>query len=104
MSTLFSIITNSQILKWAFGYSFTISSLAFAEAEFTNSDFFNSILHAIPSKVAMVLGILYGVVVLLGKVSSEWKKHQLNILEVKKSKELVEQEEIRTEKQRTENE
>ncbi|CAL2095862.1 protein of unknown function [Tenacibaculum sp. 190524A02b] len=95
---MITLITNSTILKYAFGYSLTISSLAFIEQELTQVDFFTTILNAIPSKTAMILGIVYGVVILLGRVSKEWKQHVLNIQEIKKGKEEVEQETIITDR------
>ncbi|CAL2077746.1 protein of unknown function [Tenacibaculum sp. 190524A02b] len=95
---MITVITNSTLLKWIFGYSFTLSSLAFIEQEFTQTDFFLQIQNAIPSKIAMILGIVYGIVILLGRVSKEWKQHVLNIQEIKKGKEEVEQETIITDR------
>ncbi len=102
MTTIITFISNSTLLKWLFGYSFTLSSLSFVEQEFTNQDFFTGILNQMPSKLAMGLGIIYGVVIVLGKISKEWKQHKLNLQDVKKDRELLEQEELRTEKQRKE--
>ena len=55
-----------------------------------------------PSKIAVILGVIYGIVVLLGRISKEWKQHRLNIQEINRGSELLEQEELRTEKQRKE--
>ncbi len=100
MTSIISLISNSTILKWFFGYSFSISSLAFIEQEFTNQDFFTGMLNQIPSKIAMFLGIVYGIVIVLGRISKEWKQHNLNLQEIKKGNEILEQEELKTEKQR----
>lgn len=94
--TTLSAIVNKTWLKCCFGYSFSISSLAFLEQEFTEGDYFSNILDAIPSKVAMILGIAYGLVVLLGKISNVYKQHALNMQEIKKGQEKVEQEKIET--------
>ncbi|CAL2077808.1 hypothetical protein [Tenacibaculum sp. 190524A02b] len=95
---MITLITNSTILKYAFGYSVTISSLAFIEQELTQIDFFTTILNAIPSKIAVVLGIIYGVAIIFGKGSKEWKQHSLNVQEVRIGKEKLKQETIKTER------
>ncbi len=102
MTTLFSLISNSPVLKYLFGYSFGLSSLAIIEQQFTQADYFQNLLNQVPSQIAVVLGVIYGIVVLLGRISKEWKQHMLNVQEVTKGKELIEQEELRTEKQRKE--
>lgn len=92
-----------------FGYSFSLSSLALIEQQFTNEKFFNDILNAIPSKIAVALGVVYGFAMVFSKLSKVWKDHQINRGEVlihknkvKEAQEHLEQEEIKTEKQRKE--
>ncbi|GAA4272032.1 hypothetical protein U6A24_11025 [Aquimarina gracilis] len=97
MTAIIAYISKSTILKYAFGYSFFVSSATIIEQEFTNQDFFTRILHAIPSKIIVALGIVYGVVIVAKKISDAWKGHQINRLEVKQKREEVEQVEIDTE-------
>ena len=100
---MITIITKNILLKCIYGYSFGLSSLALLEQQFTNEDFFNNILNAVPSKFAVALGIVYGLVILLSKMSKAWKDHQINRTEVslykvkvKQAEELLEQEGINT--------
>jgi uncharacterized membrane protein len=79
-----------------------MGTITYFETEFTQNDFFKSIQDQIPSKIAMILGVFYGVIVVLGRLSKEWKQHKLNIQEIKKGRESLEQEGIRTKKQRKE--
>jgi hypothetical protein len=92
----------NYISKIAFGFSFSISSLAIVEQNFTQGDFFTNILNQIPSMIAVILGVSYGVIIVFGRASKEWKQHKLNIQEVKKGEEKVEQEEIITNQKRKE--
>ena len=107
MTSLIALITKSTLLKWVFGYSFYLSSFALIEQQFTNKDFFNDILNAVPSKFAVALGIIYGSVILLSKISNAWKEHQINKTEVsihkvkvKEAEELLEQQELNTDEKR----
>ena len=102
MTTLFSLISNSSILNYLFGYSFGVGSLAIIEGQLTHTDFFQNLLNLLPSQMAVILGVVYGIVIVLGRISKEWKQHRLNVQEVTKGKELIEQEELRTKKQRQE--
>ncbi|CAM1370269.1 hypothetical protein TPENAI_60829 [Tenacibaculum litopenaei] len=104
MTSILTIVTDKAIivLNWVFGYSFGLSSLVLLEGSFTSEDFFHSLLSKPPSKVTVVIGSIYGVVRVLGAVSKEWKQHRLNIQAVQKGQEQVEQEELKTEKQRKE--
>ena len=102
MTSIFTLISNSSISRWFFGYSFSISSLAFIENKFMESDYFQNIINQMPSKIAVVLGVISGIAYCLGRISKEWKQHKLNIQDVKKGEELLEQEELRTEIKRKE--
>ena len=104
---MLTLITKSTLLKWVFGYSFSLSSIALIEQQFTNEVFFNNILNAVPSKFAVVLGIIYGCIIVFSKFSKALKEHQINRTEVsihkvkvKQAQELLEQEEINTDEKR----
>jgi len=99
---MISLITQSVLLKYAFGYSFSLAILSFFEQNLGGGDFFTKILNAIPSRIVAVLGIIYGISLVAKQISDTWKNHQLNKLTVKKEIEHLEQEEITTEKQRQE--
>ena len=104
---MLTLIAKNIILKWVFGYSFVLSSIALIEQKFTNEEFFNNILNAVPSKVAVVLGIGYGCVILFTKFSKAWREHEVNKsevslskLKVKQAEELLEQEGLNTDSKR----
>ena len=62
-----------------------------------------SMIHSMPSKWASYLGIIYGVVIVLKKISETWKSHQINRNDVLLAKELYKQRKIETEQKRFSN-
>ena len=101
---IISWIINNSALKYAFGYSFTLSSFSIVEQQVTHGgeDFFTSILQGIPSQVIMFLGIIYGLALVGKQVSGLIKQIKLDSLEVHKAKEKLNQEEIETASQQKE--
>lgn len=64
------------------------------------SDFVDTIISSVPTKVAGYLGILYGLAIVVKKGSEAWKAHQLHRYEVKKAKQLWQQGEMDTAKKK----
>ncbi len=105
MKTILTTFTNITLFKWAFGYA--------CVAEFANvvtqngtetGDFVDNILNTIPSQVTVYLGIVYGVTIILIKLSNAWKTHYLNRYEVKTAKENYHIKEIEVDKLENETE
>lgn len=96
MLSILSIIANQTWLKYCFGYSFSISSIALIEQNLGEGDFFTRILQGVPSKVIVVLGIIYGVALVGRQVSTLIKQIKIDNLEVKQAKEKLNQEKIET--------
>jgi hypothetical protein len=99
MFSIISGITKISILKWAFGYScvaqfFNLITQSGTEA----GDFVNNILSSIPSQVAGYLGVIYGVAIVVKKVSEVWKQHHLDRYEIKMARENFHIKEIETKK------
>ena len=90
------LIIKNYILKTAFGYSFALPFLAFFEKQFSEGDFFQNLLNAIPSKIVVVLGIIYGVAIVFKQISKSVSHHQVNNLNVKIQREHLKQEQIKT--------
>lgn len=77
------------------------------EAKATNSGFLETLLQNIPAQIVYVLGIVYGISLVLSKISDFWKKHNINKadveiskLKVKEAKENLERSEIETDLKR----
>jgi ABC-type arginine transport system permease subunit len=103
MTLLISYITNTTIGKWLYGLVFTVSTYDLVKQSTMNeTSFFEELLKNVPAQVVYVLGIIYGIAIVLTKISDLWKRHELNKLQVKKEREHLEQEEINTEIQRKE--
>ena len=104
MITLLSSITNMTVLKWAFGYS---CAAQFANLIIQNGteagDFVNNILSSIPSQVAGYLGVIYGVAIVVKKVSEVWKQYHLDRYEIKTAKENFHIKEVEVKKINKEN-
>ena len=96
MNLIITVITKTSLMKWAFGYSFIMPILAFFEQQFTGESFLTKILNAIPSKIVVILGIIYGVALVAKQLSSTYTSYQMNRLTVKQKKEELKQEEINT--------
>lgn len=104
VNMILALISKSSFLKLCFGYSTSLwfgSLLAPQNSEI--SGFIETILNAVPSKIAGYLGVLYGLAIVFKKVSEVWKAHHLNRYEIKMAKENFQQKEIETDKQRNEN-
>ncbi len=101
MTLLISIITNTTIAKCVYAIVFGMSTFDIVQDSLTNqTSFIDELLKNVPAQVVYVLGIVYAIAFVLSKVSDLWKRHEINKIEVKKSKEHLEQEELTTEKQR----
>ena len=101
MSTVITALTSTTIGKWIYGIVFSFSTVSLLqESTITNSSFFEALLSNVPAQVIYVLGIIYGVAIVLSKLSDFWKRHKINMLSIKQEQEHLEQEEIETEKQR----
>ncbi len=98
---LITILTNTTIGKWIYGTVFSFSTIGLMqESVTTNTGFLETLLQNIPAQVIYILGIVYGISLVLGKLSDAWTKHRMNNLKVKQEKEHLEQEEIITERKR----
>lgn len=98
---MISIITSNLLLKFSFGYSCFISLAGFLVPSNTQAnDIVNDIVSAMPSRIAGYLGVIYGVAIVVKKVSEVWKSHHLDRFELKTAKEIFEQKELETEKLR----
>jgi hypothetical protein len=104
MITLLSSITNMTVLKWAFGYSCAAQFVNLIIQNGTEAgDFVNNILSSIPSQVAGYLGVIYGVAIVVKKVSEVWKQHHLDRYEIKTAKENFHIKEVEVKKINKEN-
>ncbi len=98
---MISIITSNLIFKTAFGYCCTISLAGLITPVNTQAnDIVNDIVSAMPSRIAGYLGVIYGVAIVVKKVSEVWKSHHLDRFELKTAREILEQKELETEKLR----
>jgi hypothetical protein len=103
MITILTSITNIGLLKWAFGYSCVVQFVnLIAPSNTQTGDFVDNILSSIPSQVAGYLGVIYGVAIVVKKVSEVWKSHNLDKIEIKTARENFEQKELETDKKRKE--
>ena len=103
MKTIIIFLSNTTFGKWIYGTVFGASTISLIqESQINNTSFFESLLKNIPAQIVYVLGIIYGISLVLGKLSDAWTKHQLNCLKIKQEEEHLEQKEISTEKQRKE--
>ena len=101
MKTIILLLSNTTFGKWVYGTVFGASTVSLIqESRMNNTSFYNELLENIPAQIVYVLGIIYGISLVLGKLSDAWTKHQLNRLKVKQEREHLEQEEMTTEKQR----
>ena len=99
MFTIITSITKVSILKWAFGYSCVAQFFNLITQSGTESgDFVQNILSSIPSQIAGYLGVIYGVAIVVKKLSEVWKEHHLDRYEVKTAKENFHIKEIETKK------
>jgi hypothetical protein len=99
MFTIISSITKVSILKWAFGYSCVAQFANLITQSGTESgNFVDNILSSIPSQVAGYLGVIYGVAIVVKKVSEVWKQHHLDRYEIKMARENFHIKEIETKK------
>lgn len=103
MKAILILLSNTTFGKWIYGTVFGVSTISlFQDAQINNTSFFEMLLKNIPAQIVYVLGIIYGISLVLGRLSDAWTKHQLNKLKIKKEEEHLEQQEISTEKQRKE--
>jgi hypothetical protein len=101
MKSIFLLLTNTSFAKWIYGTVFGVSTYGLIqESQIHNTSFFEMLLQNVPAQIIYVLGIVYGVSLVLGKLSDSWTKHLLNKLKVKQEIQHLEQEEITTDKQR----
>ena len=98
---LLYLLTNTTIAKFMYFSGFTFSTIGMAkEAKVTNSGFLETLLENIPAQILYVLGIVYGISLVFGKLSDAWTKYRLNNIKVEQEQELLEQRELETERSR----
>lgn len=90
-------IIHQSFLKYAFSYSFAISSASILEQSIPQGgDFFTNILNGIPSQFIMILGVIYGIALVGRQVSTLIKQIKMDSLAVHQAKEKLNQEKIET--------
>tara|TARA_R100000541_G_scaffold35140_1_gene43518 strand:- start:1267 stop:1587 length:321 start_codon:yes stop_codon:yes gene_type:complete len=103
MISVISVITNKVVLKWAFGYSCAAQFASLVTQSGTEAGtFVENILSSVPSQVAGYLGVIYGVAIVVKKVSEVWKEHHLDRYEIKTAKENFYMKEMETRHRRNE--
>lgn len=103
MKLLITIISSTTFGKWVYGSVFGVSTVGLIqESAINNVSFFDVLLKNIPAQVIYVLGVMYGISLVFGRLSDAWTKHQMNREKLKQEKEHTEQQEIVTEKSRQE--
>ena len=104
---IITYILKTKALKFAFGYGFSISSLALLEdaankVANTNNDFFERILNAVPSKILVWFGVIYAIALVVNQIHKVSNDIRVRNIKLKKEVETLEQAEIETDKQRKE--
>ena len=98
MITILTGITKITLLKYAFGYSCFMQFFSLLIPDNTQAgDLVHSLVSAIPSQIAGYLGVIYGIAIVIKKISEVWKFNQLDRFDVKNAREVFEQKEIETE-------
>ena len=97
------ILFSLYFAKWVYGGVFLFSTFhLFLKSIINETSFFDELLKNVPAQILYVLGIIYGIAIVLSKLSNLWKRNELNKIAVKKAREHLEQEEITTEIHRKE--
>ena len=97
------ILFSLYFAKWVYTCAFLFSTFQVLLKSIVNeTSFFNELLKNVPAQILYVLGIIYGISIVLSKLSDLWKRNELNKITIKKEQERLEQEEITTEIHRKE--
>ena len=92
---LISLIFNNGLAQWVFGCVFGVSTLDVIEGtQIYDVSFVESLLNNPEAKVVYVCSTVYLICFVLSRLSNTWKEYQLNKLEVRRARKLLEQEEI----------
>lgn len=103
ITLLYSAIIKSSLLKYSFFYSCSIQLANMIVPQHSpTQEVVDTIISSVPTKVAGYLGIIYGVAVVLKKISEVWKSYLLDQYLIKAAKQKWEQEELETVKKRKE--
>lgn len=103
ISLLQAFIIKSSLLKYSFFYSCSIQlANMIVPQNSATQDVVDTIISSVPTKVAGYLGIIYGVAVVLKKLSEVWKSYLLDQYLIKAAKQKWEQEELETLRKRKE--
>lgn len=102
--SLLKLTAKSKFAKFMVAIAFIVGNydaVAMSETQIEGAqDFITAILGSIPASISWVLGVIYGIVIIVVKISDGNKHIQLNKIEIKKAKEDLEQAEIKTDKDR----
>lgn len=94
-------IINSTVLKYSFVYSCVIqfTNMITPESSVTQN-FVDAMLSSVPTKIAGYLGVIYGIAIVVKKISEVWKFHQLDRYDVRNAKQLWEKGELENKRKR----